>query len=57
MNILRVWYERYFTDPQVVILALLLALYAAALLWLRQVAIGKPLPRFLGAQVAEEAAR
>jgi putative permease len=24
MNILRVWYERYFTDPQVVILALLL---------------------------------
>jgi Flp pilus assembly protein TadB len=49
--------EPYATPVGQVILALLLTLYAAALLWLRRVAIGKPLPRFLGARVAEEAAR
>ncbi len=39
------------------ILGVLLAAYAGALLWLRRVAAGRALPRFIGAQVAREAGR
>lgn len=38
-------------------LAVLLAAFVGALLWLRKVAAGKAMPRFLGAKVAREAAR
>ena len=38
-------------------LGVLLAAYIGALLWLRHVAAGRALPRFLGSQVAREAGR
>lgn len=41
--------EPYRTPIGQVILGLLLAAYVAALLWMRSMATGKPLPRFLGA--------
>ena len=39
------------------ILALLLGAYVAVLVWMRKMAAGKPLPRFIGAAVRQEAAR
>ena len=39
------------------LLGVFLAAYAGALLWLRSVAAGRPLPRFLGAKVAREVNR
>ncbi len=47
----------YGTPVGQVILAVLLTCYGGALLWLRQAAVGKPHPRFLGAAAAEQAAR
>lgn len=42
--------EPYSTPVGQVILMLLLAAYVATLVWMRRMAIGKPLPRFLGAR-------
>lgn len=39
------------------ILALLLGAYVAVLVWMRKMAAGKPLPRFIGAAARQEAAR
>lgn len=39
------------------ILALLLGAYVTVLVWMRKMAAGKPLPRFIGAAVRQEAAR
>ena len=40
-----------------VILALLLGVYVAVLVWMRRMAAGKPLPRFIGAAARGEAVR
>ena len=40
-----------------VVLAVLLAGYAAVLAWMRQMAAGKPLPRIIGEQASKEATR
>lgn len=47
----------YSTPLGQMLLAVLLAAYAAALLWMRRVVAGKPLPRYLGAAAAEGARR
>lgn len=47
----------YSTALGQMLLAVLLAAYAAALLWMRRVVAGKPLPRYLGAAAAEGAHR
>ncbi len=47
----------YGTPVGQLMLGVFLAAYAGALLWLRRVAGGRPLPRFLGTRVAREAAR
>lgn len=47
----------YGTPLGQLLLGVLLAAYCGALLWMRRVVAGKPLPRFLGAKVAAEARR
>ncbi len=47
----------YSTLPGQLLLALLLACFAGALLWLRSAASDRALPRFLGAQAKAEARR
>lgn len=49
--------EPYATPVGQVILVLLLSAYVATLIWLRRMATGKPLPRFLQATVDTAAAR
>ena len=39
------------------LLAVLLGAYVAVLIWMRRMAAGKPLPRFIGKAASEEAAR
>lgn len=40
-----------------VVLAILLASYAGVLVWMRRMAAGRPLPRFIGTQASKEATR
>jgi Flp pilus assembly protein TadB len=47
----------YGTPLGQLILMSLLGLYVATLVWMRQMATGKPLPRFIGASAREEARR
>lgn len=47
----------YRTGLGQVVLAVLLAAYAGVLVWMRQMAAGRPLPRFLGEQAGKEATR
>jgi len=47
----------YRTGIGQLVLAVLLAGYAGVLVWMRQMAAGKPLPRFIGAQAGKEATR
>jgi hypothetical protein len=49
--------EPYRTPLGQLLLLVLLALYVATLLWMRRMAAGQPLPRFLGAAVREAAPR
>lgn len=50
-------FEPYRTGMGQLILALLLAAYVGALIWMKSMAKGKKLPRFIGIEVAEEARR
>ena len=47
----------YRTGIGQLVLAVLLAGYAGVLVWMRQMAAGKPLPRFIGEQAGKEATR
>lgn len=47
----------YRTGLGQVVLAVLLAAYAGVLVWMRQMAAGRPLPRFLGERAGKEATR
>ena len=47
----------YRTGLGQLVLAVLLAVYAGVLVWMRQMAAGKPLPRFIGEQAGKEATR
>jgi len=47
----------YRTGLGQLVLAVLLAGYAGVLVWMRQMAAGKPLPRFIGEQAGKEATR
>lgn len=47
----------YRTGLGQLVLAVLLAAYAGVLVWMRQMAAGRPLPRFLGEQAQKEATR
>lgn len=49
--------EPYRTGIGQVLLSLLLAAYVGALIWMKSMAKGKKLPRFIGQEVAEEARR
>lgn len=49
--------EPYKSGIGQVVLALLLAMYVAALVWMKQMAKGRELPRFIGTEVAREAGR
>lgn len=50
-------FEPYRTGVGQLILAALLAAYVGALIWMKSMAKGKKLPRFIGNEVAEEARR
>lgn len=50
-------FDAYRTGLGQIILTLLLAVYVATLIWMKTMAKGKKLPRFIGAQAAEEARR
>lgn len=45
----------YATPMGQIVLGVLLGLYAAVLVWMRRMTQGKPLPRFLSTQTAQEA--
>jgi tight adherence protein B len=47
----------YRTGPGQLVLGVLLAAYAGVLVWMRQMAAGRPLPRFLGERARKEATR
>ena len=47
----------YRTGLGQIVLAVLLAAYAGVLVWMRRMAAGRPLPRFLGEQAGKEATR
>lgn len=49
--------DPYKTPLGQLILALLLGAYVGVLVWMRKMAAGKPLPRFIGAHAREEATR
>ncbi len=47
----------YRTGPGQLVLALMLAAYAGVLVWMRRMAAGRPLPRFIGERARTEASR
>jgi hypothetical protein len=49
--------EPYRTPVGQVLLVLLLSAYVATLIWMRRMAAGKPLPRFLATRAVAEAPR
>ena len=50
-------FDAYRTGLGQIILTFLLALYVAALIWMKSMAKGKKLPRFIGTEIAHEARR